>query len=295
MGKLLNKMIQREKAELDQWESQRNASLSLPEGVTEILNIPYIEDKIPRHRMDLYRPTGNENILPVIIDVHGGGLLMGNKEMNRHFCAQLSALGFLVFSVEYQLVPDVMVYKQFADVSAAMDAIEGILDDWKGDRNHIYTVGDSAGAYLILYAIAMQSCSDLAKASEVKPSALPVKALGLISGMYYTRRADKIGLFLPNLLYGKGYKRHAFFPFTNPEHPDMLKKLPPCYLMTSKSDMLHQYTVDFARALEKNEVTYVLKDYPEDKELVHAFSVIHSETEKGMKANQEMVEFLRKY
>ena len=51
--------------------------------------------------MDIYRAdafAGKE--LPVILNIHGGGLILGCKEYNRYFCAQLSKLGYLVFSIE---------------------------------------------------------------------------------------------------------------------------------------------------------------------------------------------------
>ena len=46
-------------------------------------------------------------------------------------------------------------------------------------------------------------------------------SLGLISDMFYTRRFDQIGLFLPKTLYGRNYKKTPFLPFTNPEHPEI--------------------------------------------------------------------------
>lgn len=59
---------------------------SFPDGVVESRDIPYIADGQKEHLMDVYRPQGKENeTLPVIINIHGGGLLIGNKEFNRYF------------------------------------------------------------------------------------------------------------------------------------------------------------------------------------------------------------------
>lgn len=58
-------------------------------------DIAYAKDKNKAHRLDRYRPKGKEaQILPVIINVHGGGLLLGNKEFNKYFCALLSKKDF---------------------------------------------------------------------------------------------------------------------------------------------------------------------------------------------------------
>ena len=42
---------------------------------------------------DIVQKGKETQILPVIINVHGGGLLLGNKEFNKYFCALLSNEG----------------------------------------------------------------------------------------------------------------------------------------------------------------------------------------------------------
>lgn len=127
----------------------------------------------------------------------------------------------------------------------AMDTIKDLITQYHGNPLHVYMVADSGGAYIAVYTVAMQSCPALANAAKVTPSTLKINALGLISGMFYTTRFDKIGLFLPKYLYEKGYKKSSFAPYINPEHPDIIKALPPCYLFTSHNDMLRRYTLDF--------------------------------------------------
>lgn len=237
--------------------------------------------------------TYTQRVLPAIINVHGGGLIMGNKEFNRFFCAHLCKLGFVVFSIEYQLVSDVKVFQQFADVSAAMDYIGHSILIYGGDPNNVFMVGDSAGAYLITYTVAMQNSPVLASVANVRPSFLNIKALGLISGMFYTNRFDEIGIFLPKTLYGKDYKKSAFSPFINPEHPAITTHLPPCFLVTSHDDHLHQYTVDFTNALQSNGTICELLDFPPDKRLTHAFSVFDPAMDKSQEVMQAMVRFFR--
>ena len=66
------------------------AGLTFPEGVICSTDIAYADDGIKAHMLDIYRPEDSqEKILPVIINVHGGGLIIGNKEFNRYFCALL--------------------------------------------------------------------------------------------------------------------------------------------------------------------------------------------------------------
>ena len=139
----------------------------------------------------------------------------------------------------------------------------------------------------------MQNSPVLASVANVRPSFLNIKALGLISGMFYTNRFDEIGIFLPKTLYGKDYKKSAFSPFINPEHPAITTRLPPCFLVTSHDDHLHQYTVDFADALKSNGAIFELLDFPPDKRLKHAFSVFDPAMDKSQEVIQAMVRFFR--
>lgn len=295
LDKMIKNQVQEETKQLNQWLAEHEKEVPFPEGVTEVKNISYLEDGQSCHQMDVYYPKNKKGTLPVIINVHGGGLLMGSKELNRLFCGQMSKMGFLVFCVDYPLVPDVEIYQLFSDISAAIDKIDGLLASYGGSREHVYLVGDSAGAYLITYLTAMQKCPQMAQAAGVTPFQLPVRALGLISGMFYTRKRDKIGLFLTSWIYGKGWKKHPFRPYMNPEHPDIVKNLPPCFLITSKEDNLRAYTLQFYRALKKNNVPCKLADCPKDKKLTHAFCALFPELKMSQKVNRLMADYLRQF
>ena len=128
---------------------ERDKKFTFPDDVEEIKNVPYASDGLPAHRLDIYRPrkAGGQK-LPVIVNVHGGGLIIGCKEFNRYFCANLCKKGYLVFSVEYRLVPDCLFFDQCRDVFAAMDFIGEHLAEYSGLPDRIFAVGDSGGACL---------------------------------------------------------------------------------------------------------------------------------------------------
>ena len=134
-----------------------------------------------------------------------------------------------------------------------------------------------------------------AKAAKVTPSSLHINALGLISGMFYTTKKNKIGLFLPKYLYGKNYKKSAFAPFVNPEHPDIVKALPPCFLVTSHNDYLKRYTLQFEKALARYQVPHDLLNFPKNPKLTHAFSVFEPELDESLQTMKSMIDFLQKY
>ena len=122
-----------------------------------------------------------------------------------------------IYSMEYRLVPDCKIFDQFRDVFSAMNFVKEHAVEDGGDLSHVYMVGDSGGACLITYTNAIQNNRKIAQAAGVRPSDLKVNALGLISGMFYTAKFDKIGMFLPKYLYGKNYKKTSFCKYVNPE------------------------------------------------------------------------------
>lgn len=261
----------------------REERFSMPDDILEESDIPYGNDDLEAHRMDIYRPkNSSEKKLPVIINVHGGGLLLGCKEFNRYFCAQLCRLGYLIFSIEYRLVPDCLFFDQCDDLFHAMRCINDLLAAYNADPDRIYAVGDSGGACLLTYCTAMQNCPSVADAAHITPAPTHIRALGLISGMFYTNRFDKIGLFLPKYLYGPHYRQSEFAPYVNPEHPDIVRSLPPCFLVTSHNDHLRSYTIHFEKALKKYGIPHILLDFPASKKLTHAFSVFDPSLEESL-------------
>ena len=292
MKSFICEMFYKQRAAFEQTYASRGREYPLPEDVTLAKDIFYDEKHVPEHRLDVYRPKGREQeVLPVIVNFHGGGLLMGNKEFNRPFCASLCEAGYVVFCVEYRLVPDCLFFDQLADLHLALDYIKEHLSEYGGDISRVYACGDSGGACLLTYGAAMQKNKAVAKAAGITPSDLPIRALGLVSGMFYTNRLDQIGLFLPGYLYGRHYKKSAFAPYVSPEHKDIVESLPPSLLITSENDNLQKYTLDFAKALRRHQMPHKLINYPKDPRLTHAFSAFYPELPESREVIHHLIHF----
>lgn len=296
MSNILEKQFYKQRKDFEDSCAERDAKLTFPEGVICSTDIAYSDDGSKAHMLDIYRPENSEGkVLPVIINVHGGGLIIGNKEFNRYFCALLCKKGFLVYSIEYRLIPDCLIYDQIADVFMAMDYIKNRLAADGGDSSHVYMAGDSGGACLITYANAIQNSANIAKAANVTPSGLHINALGLISGMFYTSRFDKIGLCLPKYLYGRDYKKTSFAKYINPENRELLNSLAPAWLVTSHNDFLRRYTTDFEKALKRAGREHEFVEFPKNKKLTHAFSVFEPFLPESSEVIDMMTEYFRKF
>lgn len=294
---MLEKMIRSQTAkqarQLDSFLARHDAANPFPEDVLLTADADYMGDALPCHRMDIFRPRGASTPLPVLVNIHGGGFLLGKKEANRLFCADMCRRGFVVFCLEYPLVPDVDIFTVFRAMTAGIERAAAIAPDYGGDSSRLFLCGDSAGAYLCVYLAAMQKNAAMAKAAGV-PSLTPdIAALGLISGMFYTTRPDNIGIFLPNMVYGRGWRRSPFREYIDPENPALIRALPPCFLVTARGDFLRHYSRDFSAALRKNGAEYELLDMDEPEELSHAFAAMLPETDAAQRANAAMADFLK--
>lgn len=280
---MLENIFYKQRQAFEQEIQKQNEGLKCPSSIQMVL----------MEHLDVFSPSSDKP-LPVIINIHGGGLIMGAKEFNHKLCIRMAEQGYLVFAITYPLVPDANAFQQFQAIQDALFMVKKELLYWNGDQSHIYITADSAGAYLAVYSIAMQHLPELAKAAGVTPMDLPIRAMALFSGMFFTNRFDKIGLTMPKYLYGKHYKKHPFAPYINPTHPDILRSLPPCFFTTSTGDFLESYTIDFYNEFikyHKSQDCDCIRIF--DKTLPHAFPAFLPEHPETTKCLTEMNYFFR--
>mgnify|MGYP005750581799 FL=1 len=292
--KLLNKQIAKQEKVLEKWLTKHDKENPFPNDKVKISeNISYLDDN-KFHLMDIYQPYNNEKILPIIINIHGGGFLLGKKEVNKLYCAELAQKGYIVFCVEYPLSPKAKIIDILNDLIIAINKINEIAIDYNGDNNDLYLTGDSAGAYLCVYLSALKNNPNLNHLLKIKNKIIPtIKGLGLISGMFYTNKFDQIGVFVPKLIYGKNYKKNYNSAYYNIENKEIISYLSPCFLVTNKGDFLRHYSVNFSKTLAKYNIKYKLLNINSKKMLPHAFVAMLPETEEAKIANNEMIEFLK--
>ena len=287
---MIRRQTAKQERQLEAWMAKRQQEHPLPGDVTMTPDVPCGAGQ----RMDVFRPKDAEGVLPVLVDLHGGGFLLGKKEVNRLFCADMAKRGFLVFCPEYPLAPEADLFAILRSLTASLDDIAEKLPEYGGDGESFFLCGDSAGAWLCVYLAALQGSQALRETAGVAGSRLPIRAIGLQSGMFYTTKRDKIGLFLPPSIYGKGWKKHPFRPYMDPEHSEILRALPPCFLTTSAGDFLRGYSRQFAAALKRAGADHAFQGFL-TKSLPHAFAAMLPEREECRQVNDAMAAwFLRK-
>ena len=87
-------------------DDKRDAGLKTPDDIKRYDNIVYGRDSVWQV-LDVYRPKALEGKkLPVIVSVHGGAWVYGDKERYQYYCMDLAKRGFAVVNFTYRLAPE---------------------------------------------------------------------------------------------------------------------------------------------------------------------------------------------
>ena len=294
MNKFIEKQLEMYRRMLNRWLERREGEYPFPEQVGCIADVCPEGTGEDYRRMDIYYPEGTAlEKRPVIVDIHGGGMVLCDRKANRPFCAELAKRGFVVFCLDYPLVPQADIPQILREVAARMDELDEWIERLNGDRGRVFLVGDSAGAFISVYELAAQKNPEVARCLELTPTSLKVKAAAFISGMFYTTRPDVTCMFLRQDFYGRNWRKHPFRPYMDPAVPEVAGQMPPCWLVTSGADNLHKYTLDFAEGLKQAKIPYTLRDLPRHKDLGHDFVIVKPEQAQSQTVIDEICEFFQ--
>lgn len=127
----------------------------------DLPDIAYGDD--PRQRLDLYLPKGG-GPAPVILWVHGGGFLRGEKASpdhpyNAHAGRWAARNGMIGAVINYRLAPDHVWPAGGEDVGHAIDWLRAHIGDHGGDPERIVAFGTSAGATHVATHLRLRSAS----------------------------------------------------------------------------------------------------------------------------------------
>lgn len=279
-----------------QADAKRIAAQTPTPGIAEVTDIPYLPDGHRGHLLDFYYPEGTREPLPVVIDIHGGGLMYGYKELNKYYNLAIAARGFTVISLSYRLVPEVRFPDQVRDILAAFQWIAAHGAEYPCQMDNLFLTGDSAGGLLAAHTALVNGSPDLQRVYGTRGAGITFNALGLTSGMFLTTRGAMA--VLRSTIFGRDFQKQAFYACMDFANLPETAKLPPCYLVTSQEDFIRSHTLDFERTLSKKGVAHQLHDWPKgikERPLQHVFSVAYPEWPEGRRTIDEMTAFFMRY
>jgi acetyl esterase/lipase len=113
-------------------------------------------------RLDIYLPDKISGALPVIVAIHGGAFMMGDKgdDQLKPVIAGLKR-GYAVISINYRMSGEAVFPANIADVKAAIRWIRSNSKKYSLDTARIAVWGDSAGGYLAALAGTSGGVSEL--------------------------------------------------------------------------------------------------------------------------------------
>ena len=116
----------------------------------------YFGDTGWRHTLDVYVPKvavepGVKR--PALIQIHGGGWILGNKnEQGLMLLNHMAGQGWVGFNANYRLAPKAKFPEQLIDVKRAIAYVRTHADELGADPDFIAVTGGSAGGYLAAMA-----------------------------------------------------------------------------------------------------------------------------------------------
>ncbi|MCF6379405.1 alpha/beta hydrolase [Nocardioides KLBMP 9356] len=124
------------------------------EGVRVIRDVAY-SDAGRRGHLDIYLPAAEDAIedAPVLLQVHGGAWVLGDKEhQGRPLMNQMAAKGWVCVAINYRLSPRDPWPAHIVDVKRAIAWIKDNIADYGGDPDYLAITGGSAGGHLTALA-----------------------------------------------------------------------------------------------------------------------------------------------
>ena len=306
---LFEQLYLRAKVKIEEADRKRFEGETLPEGIDRTEGA-YLSDGNPLHRFNLYKPhlCPAEKTMPLVIDIHGGGWICGDKDTNNNFCMHLAADGNVVAALSYRTIDCCTLREQIQDIFAFLHRLSDHTVQYGIDPECVFLTGDSAGAQLSLLAYCVNQYTEFQKLFSVTPVNFSFHGLILNHGVCYLNEAASIPRFkilsscflnpgLQRMLYGDHYSKSELYLHTVvPERyifPST--ELPPVLLITSAGDSAFSYQTqklyDELKLLGKNCVCYC----EEDASAQHVFNIADPDSCAGMQCNQQILTFIREH
>lgn len=294
----MSEVSERIRSEFKKSDDERDALLSTPEDVERWDNIVYGREERKWQVLDVYRPKQAEGEeLPVIISVHGGGWVYGDKERYQYYCMSLAQRGFAVVNFTYRLAPEFVFPAQLEDLNLVCKWVMERAGRYHFNTERIFGVGDSAGAHLLgLYAGICTNPGYGEKFGLTVPENFSWTAIALNCGVYDVKKSCGSQVDIPelmkDLLPGHGTEEEM-------ENINVLNRItdvyPPVYCMTAVNDFAKEQAPGLIHKLTENNVPFVYRVFGDKvNRLGHVFHC-DVKTVDAAQCNDAECDFFREF
>ena len=117
--------------------------------VERIRNLRYAPGAGRRHLLDVYRPRVDVNDAPVLLQLHGGAWVIGDKaQQGLPLMLHLAARGWVCVANNYRRSPVATFPDHLVDCKAALAWIREHIAEYGGNPDFVVVTGGSAGGHL---------------------------------------------------------------------------------------------------------------------------------------------------
>lgn len=129
-------------------QNKRKICIDKNNKVNVIKDVIYDQSNPSNCKMDIYQLKNSKLISPVIIEIHGGGFVAGDKKYRKGLSNWLVRMtNATVFNINYSLAPKNKFPCAIYDIANAFNFIVKNANKWNVDKSKIIICGDSAGAF----------------------------------------------------------------------------------------------------------------------------------------------------
>lgn len=228
---------------------------------------------------------------PVLVQVHGGAWVLGDKEGQAYpLLAHLAERGWVCVSVTYRLSPRATWPDHIVDLKRALAWVKDNIADHGGDPSWLALTGGSAGGHLCALAALTPNDAEFQPGFEEADTA--VQAAVPFYGVYDwtnrdgTGREDLLDLLVDRVVKQPYETATAVYERASPMSHVSADAVPMMLLHGTNDSLVPvaqaRSMVDMLRAASRNPVVYV--EYPGAQ---HAFDVFASDRTKAAVAGIE--------
>lgn len=309
----MNRFIEMLKGLFEDGEKKRlenyDPSITNRRDIIRYENIKYGEDSV-WNTLDVYRCQSLEGkVLPVLVNVHGGGWIYGDKKGYRYYCESLADKGYVVVNINYHLVDSAYFPKPMEDLNEAMNWIYENGQNYLMDIDHIFALGDSAGAHILGAYTCACSNEEYAKLFSFSFIKHPFEAMALNCGVYFVhfdeKKTDFVRMLALNYLnleniekekisserlreYNSKIDRFEFIKYINNNYPDT-------FVMSAQYDFVRMHSAALVSKLTQEGINMEYRMYgSKNHKLEHVF---HTDLNlpEALLCNEDEIRFFKNH
>lgn len=243
-------------------------------SVQRIVDIPYGDPDEPRHRLDVYRRRDVAPGAPVLLQIHGGGWMIGSKDtQGLPLVFHLAKRGWVCVSINYRLSPKVTWPGHLVDCKRALHWVREHIADYGGDPSLVIASGSSAGGHLATMLALTAGTASLQPGFEHADTSVQ----GLVAFYGVFDWTDRYGYRGPADRMRKRLERHIV-KLPHAEHHDVYHRaspmshvgphVPPAMILHGKNDTV-------APAAEAAHFVELLREHSEEPVVHVEFAHAH--------------------